>query len=77
MTEQGEILFMQTRVIRLAAERWGITVQKASRIFERYDLLKFIKDGYGIFHTEGDEVVLDEVEEVLKNKGVDVHEEVK
>lgn len=77
MTEQGEVLFMQTRVIRLASRRWNTTIQKVNSIFERYDVLKFIADSYDIFHTEGDEVVLQEIEEVLKHKGVDISEELK
>lgn len=72
MTEQGEILFMQTRVIRLASKQWNTTIQKVNNIFDRYDILKFIEDSYDIFHTEGDEVVLQEIEEVLRHREVDI-----
>ena len=40
-------------------------------------VLKFIEDCYGVFHTEGDEAVFDEINVVLDHKGVDIHAEVK
>lgn len=74
MTEQGEILFMQTRVIRLAAKRWNSSVQRVGEMFDRYGILKLIEDSYDIFHTEGDEVVLQEIEEFLKSREIDFQE---
>lgn len=75
MTEQGEILFMQTRIIRLAANRWNMSVQKVSEVFDQYNILQFISDCYDIFHTEGDEVVFHEIKKVLLNRGIDIQEE--
>ena len=34
--------------------------------------LKYIEDGYELFHLEGDEAVLQEIAEMLKRKGVDL-----
>ena len=77
MRRDTEITFMQTRLIRLASEEWHTTIQKVSRLFEKYGILKFIEDCYGVFHTEGDEAVFDEINVVLDHKGVDIHAEVK
>lgn len=77
MSERSEIVFMQVRLLRLASEEWHTTIQKASRLFEKYGILKFIEDCYGVFHTEGDEAVFDEINMVLKHRGVDIHAEVK
>lgn len=76
MSEKSEIVFMQVRLLRIASEKWHTTIQKASKIFEKYGILKFIEDCYGIFHTEGDEAVFDEICVVLKRKGVDINAEV-
>ena len=76
MTKQKEIIFMQVRLIRLASEEWKISIQKANAIFDKFGILKFIKDCYELFNTEGDRAVLNEIEKVLKNKGVDVHSEI-
>lgn len=77
MSERSEIVFMQVRLLRLAPEEWNTTIQKVSRMFEKYGILKFIEDCYGVFHTEGDEAVFDEINAVLDHKGVDIHAEVK
>lgn len=75
MTEQGEILFMQTREIRLAANRWNRSVQEVSELYDQNDILQFISDCYDIFHTEGDEVIFQEIKKVLLNRGIDIQEE--
>ena len=44
MSERAEIIFMQTRLIRLASEEWHTTIQKVNLLFDQYDILKFIED---------------------------------
>jgi hypothetical protein len=77
MSEKSEIVFMQVRLLRLASEKWHTTIQKASRVFEKYEILKFVEDCYDVFHTEGDEAVFDEISVVLNHKGVDIDAEVR
>ena len=38
-------------------------------LFKRVDVLGYIEKGYGIFHCEGDEAVLEDIEEFLESKG--------
>lgn len=73
MSEKEEITFMQTRIIRLASEEWKLPVDKIVDIFSKAALLEYIEKCYGIFHCEGDDVVLEEVAEYLEKKGVKVH----
>lgn len=75
MSEENQIIFMQTRLIRLAAEKWSKSIVKTNELFAKYKILYFIKDCFGIFHMEGDEAVLDDIEVFLKNKGVDLYAE--
>lgn len=72
MSERGEIIFMQARLLRLASEEWHMPIQKINELFDQYSILKFIEDCYGVFHMEGDHAVFDEIKTVLKNKGVSV-----
>ncbi len=73
MSEKEEITFMQTRIIRLASEEWKLPVDKIVDIFSKAAVLEYIEKCYGIFHCEGDDVVLEEVAEYLEKKGVKVH----
>ena len=58
MSEKAEILFMQTRLIRLASEEWCSPIEKIVELFKRVDVLGYIEKGYGIFHCEGDEAAV-------------------
>lgn len=70
MSEKAEITFMQTRLIRLASEEWHLPIEKIIELFKRVDVLGYIEKGYGIFHCEGDEAVLEDITELLEGKGI-------
>ena len=61
---------MQTRLIRLAAQMWKVPTENIINLFKKADVLDYIEAGYGIFHCEGDEAVLEDVSEYLERKGV-------
>lgn len=73
MSERAEIIFMQARLLRLASEEWHMFVQKVNELFDKYNILTFIEDCYGVFHMEGDHAVFEEIKTALKNKGADVN----
>ena len=70
MSEKAEITFMQTRLIRLASEEWHLSMEQIIDLFKKADVLEYIEKGYGIFHCEGDEVVLEDITEFLNRKGI-------
>ena len=70
MSEQTEITFMQTRLIRLASEEWHLPVEQIIHLFKEADVLGYIEKCYGIFHCEGDEAVLEDITEFLQRKGM-------
>lgn len=72
MSEKAEITFMQTRLIRLASEEWHLPIEKIIELFKRIDVLGYIEKGYGIFHCEGDEAVLEDITELLEEKGIKI-----
>lgn len=70
MGEKQQIIYMQTRIIRLASEKWNMSMERLIEIFTEYKVLQYIEKCFGIFHVEGDETVLEDIEEYLKNKGM-------
>ena len=41
-------------------------------LIDRTDVLGYIEKGYGIFHCEGDEAVLEDITEFLDRKGIKI-----
>lgn len=76
MGEQQQIIYMQTRVIRLASERWSMPMKDVVETFSHYEVLQYMENCFGIFHVEGDEAILEDVTEYMKNKGAVIHERV-
>lgn len=74
MSEREEITFMQTRLIRLASEEWQLSIDKIIDLFKRADVFGYIEKGYGIFHCEGDEAVLEDIIEFLDAKGMKIND---
>lgn len=73
MSDKEEILFMQTRLIRLAVEEWELSMDKVLSVFKQAKVLDYIEKTYGIFHCEGDMAVLQDIEEYLDAKGLKIH----
>ena len=73
MSEKTEITFMQTRLIRLASEEWNLPIEKIIDLFKKVDIFGYIEKGYGIFHCEGDEAVLEDITEFLQGKGIKIN----
>ncbi|MDY2839815.1 MAG: DUF3791 domain-containing protein [Treponema sp.] len=72
MNESQQILFMQIRILRMMAEKYSLSLKQVADIFGQYDVLTFIREGFGIFHVEGDEAVFEEVKAYLQEKGANV-----
>lgn len=72
MSERLQILFMQTRLVRVASEEWHMTLREVNVLFEKYDVYRFISDCWGIFRVEGDMAVLYDIRDYLQSKEVAV-----
>ncbi len=44
-------------------------MEKTASLFAEYHILQYLEECFGIFHVQGDEAVLEDVEAYLKNKG--------
>jgi len=72
MNEKEQLLFMQIRILRMTAEKTGLSLKETAQLFKAFDVLSYIREGYGIFHTEGDEAVFEDVKAYMKAKGAQV-----
>lgn len=70
MNEEQQILFMQIRLLRMTSEKLGLTLKQTAELFDRFKVLPFIRDCWGIFHVESDNAVYEEIREYLISKGV-------
>lgn len=68
--ERFQMTFMEARIVRLASYRWNLPIEKIIELFKKVDVLGYIETGFGIFHCEGDDAVLDDIENFLMKKGV-------
>lgn len=67
-----DIADMQCWVFRMAQVRWKMSPEECAKIFQEYDILGFIADCYDILHLNSYECALNDVERLLKNRGVTV-----
>lgn len=69
MNEHEQILYMQTRLTRTAAEKWQKPLAEVIKVFTRYGVLEYIENCYEIFHVQGDEAIFEDIEHYLSAKG--------
>lgn len=72
MNEHEQILYMQTRLTRTAAEKWQKPLAEVIKVFTRYGVLEYIENCYEIFHVEGDEAIFEDIEHYLSAKGATI-----
>ena len=64
-----EVLFMELRVFREFCSKFGFTSKKANSIFNAHKIWQYIESCYDLFHTCGDEYVLNDIVSVLQREG--------
>lgn len=69
---QIDIADMQCWVFRMAQTKWNISAKECTEIFKKYDIYGFISECYDILHLSSYECALNDVEEMLRNRGVSV-----
>jgi hypothetical protein len=61
---------MQCWVFRKAQRKWNISPSQCAQLFRKYDLFGFISECYDLLHVSSYERVLDDIEDILRRKGV-------
>ena len=64
---------MQCWVFRMAQKRGKKSPEACAKIFHDYDILEFISKCYDFLHLSSYKCALDDVEEMLKNRGIIVY----
>lgn len=75
MREEQQIIYMQARLVRLAAKEWNMPIAAVASLFAKFDVLQFVRECFGIFHVEGDYAVFDAVVTYLDSKGIKTNAE--
>jgi len=70
MPVQDQITLMQIRLFRLARARWHKSQIACADFFSQNHLYTYIGDNWDGFHIQGDEACLDDIEEMLKHRGI-------
>ncbi len=50
-------------------ERQGLSGKETYSIFEKYNVFDYLVEGYAVLHTQGEEWIINDIDEYLKNRG--------
>ncbi|OWV06001.1 Protein of unknown function [Fibrobacter sp. UWH9] len=70
MSESTQIIYMQTRLVRLMSEETGVSIAAVATQFKEQGVFHYIKRMWDLFNIEGDQAVLEDIRQYLKSKGV-------
>lgn len=70
VNNRQQITYMQVRLTRMAAERWHLSLADAARLFAENHVYEYVRDGFGVFHVQGDIANLDDIDMYLHGRGV-------
>lgn len=68
--EQINITDMQCHVYRMAQKKWHMPPMECSKLFQQFDIFKFISDCYDTLHLSSYNCALEDIEEILRSNGV-------
>ena len=68
MSKNLQILYMQSRLVRLASARWNMPRDQVVQRFKNNRVFQYISDLWDYFHVEGDDAILCDVGEYLEGK---------
>ena len=72
LNQQDDLFLLQVRLFRLAQTKWNVDSKKCSEIFKKYKIYDYIETCYEFFHIQGDEENLNDINNYLKNNGVEL-----
>ena len=61
--------FFQINIVHQLLERWQVEPKAFLALDEKYDILSFLRDGYELFHLNGDMGTIEEVEDYIREQG--------
>ena len=64
----NQVLFLQIEIVNEYMKRCNITLNEFNELDDKYAILEFIEDGYEPFHLTGNEGILEEIHEYIKEQ---------
>jgi len=64
----NQVLFLQIEIANDYMKRYGMTLDEFNELDDKYAILEFIEDGYEPFHLTGNEGILEEIHEYIKEQ---------
>jgi len=64
----NQVLFLQIEIANEYMKKYNISLDEFNELDEKYAILEFIEDGYEPFHLTGNEGILEEVHEYIKEQ---------
>ena len=68
----NEILYMEMRLLQQFCTRHSMESINANRLFKEYAIWNYIEDCYNTLHLNGDEYILNDIEQIMAARGVDL-----
>jgi len=62
----NQILYMQAGIANLYMKKRNLSPDEFLKLDKKIDILGFIREGYDVFHLMGDQGILDEIEEYVR-----------
>ena len=63
---------METRLFKAFCDKYNFSAKKGNRIFTLHEIWNYIESCYDTLHTVGDEYILNDIENQLRSKGVEL-----
>ncbi len=65
----NEVLYMEMRLLQQFCQRFQCGSKTANSLFSKYGIWKYIEDCYDSLHMNGDEYVMNDIQEILRARG--------
>ena len=64
----NQVLFLQIEIANEYMKRYNISIDEFNELDDKYAILEFIEDGYEPLHLTGNEGILEEINEYIKEQ---------
>lgn len=65
----NETLYMEMRLLQQFCQKFQYSAKNANSLFLKYGIWKYIEDCYDSLHMNGDEYIMNDIQEILHARG--------
>ena len=66
----NEVLYMEMRLLQQFCTKCNISSIEANKLFKKYGVWNYIEECYSTLHLNGDEYILNDINQIMTAKGV-------